>query len=444
MTSPAESAVLGACLLEHDAVWDCIDVLIPEDFFAPQHRVIWGCVIGLTEGNRSADLLTVGETLRADGNLDRAGGMVYLSNLVDQTPDPGNVRHYAEIVRAEALRRRLGELARRVVAETQTATPVDGILDRLQGELLEIAGRTTSKGPRSLGELAAEAAQHTAALRAGAADAFGLRTGIEELDTTLGGFRPKLLYLLAARPSIGKSALAGQIAAHAAGRSLRSGRGVYFAALEMSAEAITHRILAAESRVNVTLFVTGGVADSQQQAIESAAARLREAPLHIDDSPTQTVTQIRAKARRIQAEHGLGLVVIDYLQLIDYTMAGRTRNEEVAAISRGLKALAKEIDAPVLAVSQLSRAPEMRGDGRPRLADLRDSGAIEQDADVVMFLWRPAGDDRTAVVLDVAKNREGPLDSIPLRFDAEHTRFSIAPSTRQNNGGERQDDWWDK
>ncbi|HKZ52137.1 MAG TPA: replicative DNA helicase [Candidatus Acidoferrales bacterium] len=427
----AERSVLGAILLDNEAFHPAIEVLDPADFFLDSHRRIFGRMVNLSEENRAIDLITLHEELERAGELEAAGGSAYLSSLVDGVPRVSNVDHYARIVKQKALLRNLIHASDNIINQALEAQEeADEVLDRAEQAIFSLAEERIKVGLLSLREIARATIPRLDELFERRQHITGLATGFSDFDNLTSGLQPAELILLAARPAMGKTALALNIAQYVAAEQ---GKPAAVFSLEMAREALLFRFLCAEARVDSHKFRSGFLNREEMSRMTQALARLAEAPIYIDDTPGMTVLEVRAKCRRLQAEHGLALIVVDYLQLMSGRGRFENRNQEISSISRGLKALAKEVRVPLVAVSQLSRAPEQRGgDHRPQLSDLRESGSLEQDADVVAFIFRPEmyrdpetipDEDRGRAELIIAKQRNGPTGKIHLAFLREFTRF---------------------
>jgi len=423
----AERAVLAAVLLDTNALLGVADKLRPEEFYLESHRTIFEACLELHLNGEVADLITVTDHLREQGQLERVGGASYLSTMVGALPDVANVVHYAGIVHDKAVKRRLIAAAQRVMTTCSLDQgAASEAVELAQKDVFAIAEDTLAGGLVPIAKLSKQEMQNLEQAKATSSTLTGLDTGFVRLNERTSGLQRKDLIILAARPSMGKTSLAVNICAHAA---LRAGKKVAVFSLEMSSEALVRRLLAAEARVDQRRLSTGYLAKSDWPKLTMAAQALQDARLWIDDTPGATVLELSAKARRLKQESGLDLVMVDYLQLMTGGSSFASRNEEVSAISRGLKAMAKDLDVPMLVLSQLSRQPDRRGgDHRPQLSDLRESGSIEQDADVVMFIVRPSVyekdvDDPRLAQLIIAKQRNGPTGEIDLVFQHEFTRF---------------------
>jgi replicative DNA helicase len=428
----AERSILGAILLDNHALNAAIEKIRSEDFFLSQHRQIFERMIQLGEKQQAIDVVTLMEDLSRRGELEAAGGIAYLSQLADGLPRVTNVEHYARIVKEKAVLRSLILSASAIQEQALAAgDDADVILDRAESVIFQLAEDRVKVGLIGVKELVRDNYERLEKIFSEGRRITGLTTGYPGLDNETAGLQPSELIILAARPSMGKTALALNISENVA---LRLREPVAVFSLEMSKESLLLRLLASEARVDAHKFRTGHMGRDDWGKVTGALTNLADAPLWIDDSASSTVMEIGAKARRLKRDRGLSLLVVDYLQLVVPTHTGRgtNRQEEVSSISRGLKGLAKELKVPVLVLSQLTRAPE-RDDRKPQLSDLRESGAIEQDADVVLFINRPnfyktdlPEEDRAKAELIIAKQRNGPTGSMNFVFLARHTRFEEA------------------
>ena len=426
----AERSVLGAILLDNHVLNMAIEKLRPEDFFLEQHRRVFQQMIALGEAQHAIDLVTLTDELYRHGELEAAGGAAYLAQLVDGVPRITNLEHYARIVKEKALLRSLIHSTHAIQQQALEADEdADVILDRAESTIFQLAEERVRAGFIGVKELVRENFDRLARIFTEGKRITGLPTGYQQLDNITSGLQPSELLILAARPSMGKTALALNIAENLA---LRSGDPVAIFSLEMSKESLLLRLLASHARIDAHKFRTGHLAREDWGKMTDSLGRLAEAPLWIDDSGSVTVVEMGAKTRRLKRDKGLSLVIVDYLQLVAARGRFSNRNEEVTSITRGLKGLAKELKVPVLVLSQLTRAPE-REERRPQLADLRESGSIEQDADVVLFIYRPniykpdeTPEERAKAEIIIAKQRNGPTDRINFVFLNTFTRFEEA------------------
>ena len=428
----AERSVLGTILLDNHSLNTAIEKLKPEDFFLDQHRRIFNRMIELGEAQQAIDLVTLSDQLHRRGELEAAGGAAYLAQLVDGVPRFTNLEHHARIIKEKSLLRSLIHATHSIQQTAMEAEEdADAILDRAESSIFEIAEDRVRTGLISMREVVNDNMERLERVITEGRRITGRATGYSQLDNLTSGLQPSELIILAARPSVGKTALALNIAENMA---MRQRDSVAIFSLEMSKESLLMRLLASMAHVDAHKFRTGHVAREDWKQMTHTLAELSDAPLWIDDSGSATVTEIGAKARRLKRDRGLSLVMVDYLQLIAARGRFSNRNEEVSSITRGLKGLAKELKVPVLVLSQLTRAPE-REERSPQLADLRESGAIEQDADVVIFIHRPnlfkkkgdvTDEERAETSVIIAKQRNGPVDRIPFVFLGKYTRFEEA------------------
>jgi replicative DNA helicase len=422
----AESSVLGGILLENDAVNLVLELLRPEDFYRESHRKIFRAMIELTDRSEPVDVITLSECLKNRGDLEAVGGSAYLASLNDFVPTAANISYYARIVREKSILRHLINAATDVATKGYEGRDnVEELLDSAEKAIFDITEQRIKGSFVKVGDMMKDSIKMVEKLFERKTMITGVPTGFKDVDTKTAGLQPSDLIIVAARPGMGKTAFSLNIASHAA----FSGYGVAIFSLEMAKEQLALRLLCSEARVDNSKVRTGYLSDRDFPKLATAAGKLHDAPIYIDDTPAISVLELRAKARRIarDREKKLGLIIIDYLQLMRGTGAAQNREQEISEISRSLKALAKELTVPVLAVSQLNRRVEDRNDKTPQLSDLRESGAIEQDADVIAFIYReaaynPKSDDNTATVT-IAKQRNGPTGEINLTFLREFTRF---------------------
>lgn len=423
----AERSILGAILIENTAINRAQEVLKDADFYREPHRKIFKVMSNLSEKAAAIDPVTVKEELARTGELEAVGGPAYIASLVDGVPRSSNVEHYVRIVKEKAILRDLIEAGDRIVSTAyEESQDVEEILDRSEQLIFRIAQDQLRAGfvpMRTIADRGLKTVEHLAKHRELVT---GLPTGFPSLNEYTSGLQPSDLIIVAARPAMGKTSLALNIALHV---GLREGRRVGIFSLEMSREQLFLRLLTGLARVDAHKLRTGRLTKEDWSRLTLAAGELAEMPVFIDDTAGSSVLEMRAKSRRLKLEHGLDLVIIDYLQLMRSRGRFENRNQEISEMTRSLKELAKELNAPVIAISQLSRAPEQRGgDRRPQLSDLRESGAIEQDADVVMFIYReelykPTEENRGKAQLIIAKQRNGPIGAIDLAFIREYTKF---------------------
>ena len=422
----AEISVLGALLLSSDAANIALEKLHADDFYRPSHQAIFEAVSTLFNANEPIDAVTVTEALRRSEMLERVGGVGYLTELIDQVPTTSNIEHYAGIVDEHALRRRLMRVGGDVVTiATHMAEPIQEVLDQAEQAVFQVAERRVGDGLAPIDPLLGPAIEQAEERNRQGSEVTGLQTGFRDLDRRLAGLHPTNLLIVAARPAMGKTALALNIAQKVAVQ----GEPVAVFSLEMSREEVVTRMLCAEGRIDSQRLRTGRLTESDFTKLSNAASVLYKRPIYVDDSPGLTVTEIRAKCRRMRRRPGLSLVIVDYLQLMS-SAQGENRQQEIATISRSLKNLARELNVPIIAISQLNRSLETREDKRPRLADLRESGSLEQDADVVMFIYRheyyhpEAVETKGTAEVQIAKHRQGATGRIEMTFLPEFTLFS--------------------
>jgi replicative DNA helicase len=424
----AEQSVLGSILIDPDAILKVADFLRPADFYRRQHGDIYEAMLALHAQREPIDVVTLGDELARRETIHLVGGAAYLTTLMNAVPTAVHVEHYGRIVERKAVLRNLISAAGRIAAVGyEEANDAEAAIDRAEEILFEVSQRRDARGFVSLSTLLGEAYERLAYLHEHRGQILGVPSGLGQLDALLGGFQPSDLVLLAARPSVGKTSLALNIAQHAA---MREAKRVAVFSLEMSREQLALRLLSAESGINPRPLQTGFLEETDWTKIAHVMNDMAGAPLWIDDTPALSVLELRTKARRLEAEqHGLDLVIVDYLQLMQASVQTREPNrvQEVSEISRGLKMLARELKVPIIALSQLSRSIEQRGDREPRLSDLRESGSLEQDSDVVIFLYRDGEQDLESefemVKAKVAKHRNGPIGEVPLQFRKANTRF---------------------
>ena len=423
----AEMAVLGSMLLDREAVSEAIEFLKDDScFYREAHKKIYAAILKLYDENKGIDLITLAEELKKSNSLDEIGGPAYLTSLASSVPTSANIIHYAKIVREKALLRNLINTATQIVSECyDTTQDVDSLVDKAEQLVFDVSSKKVESRFTSLREIIKGSIETIDNLYQRKENITGLATGFREVDTRTAGLQPSDLIVIAGRPSMGKSALASCIVEHI---GVVEKEPVAFFSLEMSKEQLVQRMLCSHARVDAHKVRTGFLSQADWPRLVSAAGKLSEAPIFIDDSPGITVLELRAKARRLKAQHDIQLIVLDYLQLMQGPSGADNRQQEISEISRSLKALARELNVPLIAISQLSRAVEQRSDHRPQLSDLRESGAIEQDADLVMLLLReeyynPTEENKGVAEVIIAKQRNGPVGSLNLAFLGEYMRF---------------------
>jgi len=416
----AEESVLGALLLDRDAIIAIADFLKPDDFYDDRHREIFECSLALYEDRVPIDVLTISESLKKRKSLKRIGGVSYLVEIANKVPTAAHVEHYGKIVKDASTKRSLMKAASRLVdLSMDEGLVAEELLDKAEAEVFSITQKHLKESFTPVRDALAESFDRLDELHKLGEGLRGVPTGFKDLDDSLAGLQKSNLIILAARPGIGKTTLALNIAQNLA---VKHQRPIGFFSLEMSKEELVDRLLVAQADIDAWKLKTGKLSEDDFTKLSNAMGELAEAPIYIDDTPAQSILQMRTKARRLQVEMGVDLLIVDYLQLARSRQL-ENRVQEVSEISQGLKNLARELKLPVLAVSQLSRAVEQRGEKKPQLADLRESGSIEQDADVVMFLWRESDDNLENINLDIAKHRNGRLASLKMHFRGDRMRF---------------------
>ena len=421
----AEQSVLGGMLLSKDAISDVVEILRERDFYRPAHELIYDAIVDLYGRGEPADPVTVSAELTKRGDLVRAGGAPYLHTLISSVPTAANAGYYAKIIRERAIMRRLVEAGTKIVQLGYTDEgEVDDAVDQAQAEVFAVTERRESDDYVQLSQLMPEAYDEIEKIASGVTGQ-GVKTGFKDLDALTNGFHPGNMIVLAARPAVGKSTLGLDIARYA---SIHKRETSVIFSLEMSRSEITMRMLSAEARVPLNNIRSGQLGEEEWAKMARRMGEISDAPLFIDDSPNLSLMEIRAKARRLKQRHNLKLIVIDYLQLMTSGKRVENRQQEVSEFSRQLKLLAKELNVPVVAISQLNRSPEQRSDKKPMLSDLRESGSIEQDADVVILLHREDlydSQNRSGEAdLIVAKHRNGPTRTITVSAQLHLARFT--------------------
>ncbi|MBJ9991786.1 MULTISPECIES: replicative DNA helicase [Paenibacillus] len=424
----AEQAVLGAILLQSEAMITAMERVSPEDFYDVPHQLIYEAMIQLGEENQPIDLITLTSRLQDKGQLEEIGGVSYLAKLAHAVPTAANVEYYAQIIEEKSMLRRLIRTATQIVSEGYTGgEDVSGMLSDAERRILEISNRRSGSGFVAIRDVLMEVFERVEVLHQQSGSTTGIPTGFVDLDRMTNGFQRSDLIIVAARPSVGKTAFALNIAQNVA---VRAKETVAIFSLEMSAPQLVNRMICAEANLDANLMRTGDFKTDEDWAkLTMGIASLAEAEIYIDDTPGITVADIRSKCRRLKKEKGLGMIVIDYLQLIQGRgKAGENRQQEVSEISRTLKQIARELSVPVIALSQLSRGVEQRQDKRPMMSDLRESGSIEQDADIVAFLYRDdyynqETEKKNIIEIIIAKQRNGPVGTVELVFMKNFNKF---------------------
>jgi replicative DNA helicase len=427
----AEQCVLGGMLLSKDAISDVIEVIRPSDHYRPAHQIVHEAILDLYARGEPADAIMVANELTRRGDLPRIGGAPYLHTLIASVPTAANAGYYARIVRERAILRRLVEAGTRIVQMGYAGdADADDLVDRAQAEVYAVTDRRIAEDYHSLSEIMPSALDEIEAIGSRGGQMTGVPTGFVDLDALTNGLHPGQMVVVAARPAVGKSALALDFARSA---TIRHDLPTVLFSLEMGRNEITMRLLAAEAKVPMNLMRTGQLSDDDWARLAKRMSEVVDAPLFIDDSPNMSLMEIRAKCRRLKQRHDLKMVIIDYLQLMSSPKRVENRQQEVSEMSRSLKLLAKELEVPVVALSQLNRGPEQRQDKKPMLSDLRESGSIEQDADVVILLHREDAYEKESprageADLIIAKHRNGPTATVTVAFQGHYSRFvDMAP-----------------
>lgn len=436
----AEQSVIGAIFLEPQALITASEILIPDDFYRSAHQKIFSTMLRLSDQGKAIDVITVTEELSSHNELEDIGGISYITEIANAVPTAANVGHYAHIVSEKAVLRRLIRVATKIAEEGYTREDeVDALLSEAERKVMEVANRKNAGDFKHVKDVLVETYANVEHLQNRKGDITGIPTGFRDLDRLTAGFQRGDLIIVAARPSVGKTAFALNVA-QAVGTQTTENVAIF--SLEMGAEQLVMRMLCAEGNIDAQVLRTGALNSEDWRKLTMATGTLSRAGIYIDDSAGIRVSEIRAKCRRLKQEHGLGMILIDYLQLIQGSgLAGQNRQQEVSEISRSLKALARELEVPVIALSQLSRSVEQRQDKRPMMSDLRESGSIEQDADIVAFLYREdyydkETEDANTIEIIVAKQRNGPTDTVKLAFKKEFNKFvSVDWSAETPAGG---------
>lgn len=423
----AEQSVIGAIFLEPQALVTASEVLVPEDFYNAAHKLIFETMLTLNDQRTAIDIVTIAEELSNKNLLDDVGGITYITELASAVPTAANVAFYASIVAEKSVLRRLIRTATKIVEDGYTREDeVAELLGEAEKQIMEVASRKNSSDFKHIKGVLVETYDHVEQLQNRQGDITGIPTGFRDLDKLTAGFQRGDLIIVAARPSVGKTAFALNVA-QAVGT--KTDENVAIFSLEMGAEQLVMRMLCAEGNIDAQVLRTGALTTEDWGKLTLAMGALSRAGIYIDDAAGIRINDIRAKCRRLKQEHGLGMILIDYLQLIQGSgKAGQNRQQEVSDISRSLKGLARELEVPVIALSQLSRGVEQRQDKRPMMSDLRESGSIEQDADIVAFLYREdyydkETEDANTIEIIVAKQRNGPTDTVKLAFKKEYNKF---------------------
>jgi replicative DNA helicase len=423
----AEQAVLGAIFLEPSSLTLASEILIPEDFYRAAHQKIFNAMLKLNDAGKAVDLITVTEELAAAKLLEDTGGVSYLSELAASVPTAANMEYYARIIEEKSLLRRLIRTATNIAQDGYTREDeVETVLSEAEKSILEVAQRKNAGAFHNIKDVLVRTYDNIESMHASVGEITGIATGFTELDKMTAGFQRNDLIIVGARPSVGKTAFALNISQNVA---TKTGENVAIFSLEMGAEQLVMRMLCAEGNIDAQRLRTGSLTDEDWSKLTMAMGSLSNAGIFIDDTPGVRVNDIRAKCRRLKQEHGLGMILIDYLQLIlGSGRSGENRQQEVSEISRSLKQLARELQVPIIALSQLSRGVEQRQDKRPMMSDIRESGSIEQDADIVAFLYRDdyydkESENKNIIEIIIAKQRNGPTGTVSLAFVKEYNKF---------------------
>lgn len=423
----AEQSVIGAIFLEPQALITAAELLVPEDFYRIAHQKIFDTMVSLSDKGQAIDVVTVTEELSAKKELEDVGGISYLTEIANSVPTAANIVFYARIVEEKALLRRLIRVATTIVEDGYAREDeVEALLSEAEKKMMEVSNRKNAGDFRHIKDVLVETYDNIELLHTRKGDITGIPTGFHDLDKMTAGFQRNDLIILAARPSVGKTAFALNVAQNVA---TKTDENVAIFSLEMGAEQLVMRMLCAEGNIDAQVLRTGALEAEDWRKLTMAMGSLSNAGIFIDDSSGIRVNEIRSKCRRLQQEHGLGMIIIDYLQLISGSgRSGENRQQEVSEISRSLKGLARELKVPVIALSQLSRGVEQRQDKRPMMSDLRESGSIEQDADIVSFLYREdyydkETENQNIIEIIIAKQRNGPTGTVSLAFAKEYNKF---------------------
>jgi len=423
----AEQSVIGAIFLEPQTLITAAEILMPDDFYRTAHQKIFLTMLNLSDQGKAIDVITVTEELSAKKELEDVGGLSYLAELANAVPTAANIVHYAKIVEEKALLRRLIRTATKIVEDGYTREDeVEALLSEAEKKMMEVANRKNAGDFKHVKDVLVQTYDNIEQLQLRDGDITGITTGFIDLDRITAGFQRNDLIIVAARPSVGKTAFALNVARNAA---IKARENVAIFSLEMGADQLVMRMLCAEGNIDAQTLRTGSLEEEDWRKLTMAMGSLSNAGIYIDDTPGIRINEIRSKCRRLAQEHGLGMIMIDYLQLIQGSgRPGENRQQEVSEISRSLKGLARELKVPVIALSQLSRGVEQRQDKRPMMSDLRESGSIEQDADIVAFLYRDdyydkESENKDQIEIILAKQRNGPTGTVTLAFVKQYNKF---------------------
>ena len=422
----AEQSVLGSMLLEKEAIIRATETIKADDFYKEAHKEVYEAIVDLYNRDEPVDLITLSEELKKRNTLESIGGVTYLADLTGGIPTTANIKYYCDIVEEKSILRRLIKASNDIIAKGYEADEdITNIIDSAEKSIFDIAQKKSNEGFTHIKSVLLDSFEKIEEMQKNQGKLTGIATGYADIDRKTSGFQRSDFILIAARPSMGKTAFALNVAVNSA---LRDDRSVAIFSLEMSKEQLVQRMLSSESHVELQKIRTGQLSPEEWPQLLNSMGPLAEARIFIDDTPGITINAMKAKCRKLKIEHGLDMILIDYLQLMESDGKVESRQQEISAISRALKGLARELDCPVVSLSQLSRAPELRADHRPILSDLRDSGAIEQDADVVMFLYRDEyynedTERKNIGEVIIAKQRNGPIGNVELLFMGQYTKF---------------------
>ena len=423
----SEQSILGSVLLDKDAMITVSETIRPDDFYKEAHKIIYECMIKLSNKGEPIDLITLTEELRKQGHLDDVGGISYITSLSTIVPTTSNVKYYADIVKEKSVLRKLIKASNDIInLGYDGSTKIEDVLDKAEKKIFDISQEKASDDFKSINSVLMDAYDMIEYLYTNKTEMTGITTGFTDLNKKMNGLQRTDLILIAARPAMGKTAFSLNLVQNAA---LKGDASVAVFSLEMSKEQLVQRMLSSQSNVELKKLKTGKLGENDWPRIIDAMAVLSNAKIHIDDTPGIKISELRSKCRKLKIEQGLDLILIDYLQLMEGEGNNESRQQEISKISRSLKIIAKELNCPVVALSQLSRAPEQRADHRPMLSDLRESGAIEQDADIVMFLYRdeyynPDSDRKNIGEVIISKNRHGETGAVELVWLGEVQKFA--------------------
>ncbi|MEG0133940.1 replicative DNA helicase [Clostridium sp.] len=430
----AEQSVIGSMIIDRGAIAQAAQGLEEDDFYRDSHKILYRSIIDMFKRDMAVDLVTVLEYLKATDTLERAGGVTYVSEITSSVPTTANLASYIQIVQEKSTLRKLIKASTSIIEESYNKQgEVEGVLDAAEKRIFDIAEKRTTSDFEPLNQVLERGFVEIERLFNNKGEITGVTSGFADLDSKTSGFQKGDMVLIAARPSMGKTTFALNIAENAA---LRSGKSVVIFSLEMSKEQLAYKLLCSEANVDMLKLRTGNLDDKDWENIARATGPLSKAKIFIDDTAGVTVMEMRSKCRRLKMEYGIDLIMIDYLQLMSGSSGSESRQQEVSEISRSIKALAKEMECPVIALSQLSRAPEQRADHRPMLSDLRESGSIEQDADLVMFLYRDEyynkeTEEKNVGECIIAKQRNGPVGTTKLAWLGQFSKFGNLDTIHQ-------------